>query len=92
MNTSVGVILLVLGLAVGGLVGYVAGNSVGFKSVNSKLTAIQGKLKSGTAASSQDVDSCIEEKLGKEKAAVVKTNPNLASAEDKFAVLPCYNL
>lgn len=88
------VIVLVLGLAVGGLVGYVAGNSAGFKSVNTKLTAIQAKLKSssGTStASTQSVAACVEEKLGKEKAAVVVANPKLASAEDNFAVLPCYN-
>jgi len=54
------------------------------------------KLSSGAVSqpsaktATQSTATCIEEKLGKEKAAAIAANPKLATAEDNFKILPCY--
>lgn len=82
-NTGLFIIVLIASL-VGGTVGGYLGVKLGGGSTASSTSS------SATSSSTDTTTACLEEKLGKEKAAAISANPSLATAEDNFKILPCY--
>lgn len=89
----------VVALVVGLVIGYALGQGgVGTRTGAKRATTpaaenvVEVFRKAARPPASQDDarQACIKEKLGAERYAALALNPNAATAEDQFKILPCY--
>lgn len=95
MNKNTLIVAVVAALLVGVAVGYTIGTRGKGTGASATVPAAANVVelfrqagRGGGTTSAQD--ACIRGKLGPERYAALALNPRAATAEDQFAILPCY--
>lgn len=93
MNRSAAIISILAALAVGVVLGYALGQSTKdtpAKQREAAEDAVQVFRRAARRDGDGERQACLREKLGSERYAALVLNPNAATAEDQFKILPCF--
>ncbi len=87
MSTTGGILVVILSLAAGFGGGWTYQATLGGQAT----TTVTGSTSTGTkTASTQTLAECLTEVWGADKYAAITANPSLATTEDNFLALTCY--